>query len=93
MWITGGVILINPLPGVDFLTTTSVNVQMIIEIAKIYEVRISKKRAHDLAKSLLSSIAKLGILKGGLAIISTALSSNFTHYLYQNLFNLLQLDG
>ena len=29
MWVTGGVILVNPLPAVDFLTTTSVNLQML----------------------------------------------------------------
>ena len=44
MWITGGVILVNPLPAVDFLTTTSVNVQMIMELSKIYEIKLTKKR-------------------------------------------------
>ena len=78
MWITGGVILINPLPVIDFLTTTSVNIQMIIEISKIYEVQLTKKEAKDLSKSLLSIIAKLGLLKGGTTIISSALSSNFS---------------
>ena len=77
-WITGGVILLNPLPVVDFITTTSVNVQMIIEIANIYNVDISKKEVLDLSKSLVATLAKLGILKGGLSVISTALSSNFT---------------
>ena len=77
-WITGGVILINPLPVIDFLTTTSVNVQMIIEISKIYNVVITKKEAIDLSKSLLTTLAKLGILKGGLSVITAALSANFT---------------
>ncbi len=78
MWITGGVILVNPLPGVDFLTTTSVNVQMIIELSRIYEVKITKKEAIDLSKSIITALAKLGILKGGLSIISSTLASNFT---------------
>jgi len=47
MWITGGVILVNPLPAVDFLTTTSVNLQMIMELAKIYEIKLTKKDAKD----------------------------------------------
>ena len=76
--ITGGVILVNPLPVVDFITTTSVNVQMILEISKIYGVRITKNEAIDLSKSLLTTLAKLGILKGGLSVITNALSSNFT---------------
>ena len=78
MWITGGVILVNPLPAVDFITTTSVNLQMIMEISKIYEIKLSKKDATDLSKSLLSALAKLGILKGGMAIISPALATSLT---------------
>ena len=76
--ITGGVILVNPLPAVDFITTTSVNVQMIIEISKIYDSKITKKEAVELSKSLLTTLAKLGILKGGLSVITNALASNFT---------------
>jgi hypothetical protein len=78
MWITGGVILVNPLPAVDFLTTTSVNLQMIMELSKIYEIKLTKKDAKDLSKSLLSALAKQGILKGGLAILSPALASSLT---------------
>jgi len=43
MWVTGGVVLVNPLPAVDFLTTTSVNLQMIMELSKIYEISLQKK--------------------------------------------------
>jgi len=78
MWITGGVILVNPLPVVDFLTTTSVNLQMIMELSKIYEIKLTKKDAKDLSKSLLSALAKQGVLKGGLSIISNALATSLT---------------
>ena len=78
MWITGGVILVNPLPGVDFLAATSVNLRMIMELSKIYEIKLTRKDAKDLSKSLLSALAKLGILKGGLAIISPALATSLT---------------
>ena len=81
MWITGGVILVNPLPTVDFLTTTSVNVQMIMELSKIYEVKLTKKDAIDLSKSLLRALAQQGIVKGGLAIISPALATSLTKIL------------
>ena len=76
--ITGGVILLNPLPVVDFIATTSVNVQMILEISKIYDFKITKKEAVELSKSLLTTLAKLGILKGGLSVITNALALNFT---------------
>ena len=81
MWITGGVILVNPLPVVDFLTSTSVNVQMIVEISKIYEIKLTKKDAKDLSKSLITALAKLGILKGGISIISSALATSLTKVL------------
>ena len=77
-WITGGVILVNPLPAVDFLATTSVNIQMILELSKVYEINLSKKDAIDLSKSLLTALAKLGILKGGIAVISPVLASSLT---------------
>jgi len=95
MWITGGVILVNPLPAVDFLTTTSVNLQMIMELSKIYEIKLTKKDAKDLSKSLLSALAKQGILKGGLSIISNKSNkikgpiwkSNIDRNIYINISN------
>ena len=77
-WIIGGVVLVNPIPVMDFISTASVNVQMILEISKIYNIRITKNEAVHLSKLLITTIAKLGIIKGGLSVISTALSSNFT---------------
>ena len=59
-------------------TTTSINVQLIIEISKIYELSLTKKDAKQLSKSLLNVLVKLGILKGSINIISSALSLNFT---------------
>ena len=78
MWITGGVILVNPLPAVDFLSTTTVNVQMIMELSKIYEIKLTKKDAKELSISLLSALTKQGILKAGIAIISPALATSLT---------------
>ncbi|WP_413682203.1 YcjF family protein [Prochlorococcus sp. MIT 9123] len=54
------------------------NVQMVMELSKIYEITLTKKDAKDLSKSLLSTLAKLGIVKGGLAIISPVLSTSLT---------------
>ena len=78
IWITGGAVLVNPLPAVDFITTTTVNVQMIIELSKIYDIKLTKKEAIDLSNTLITALTKLGIIKGGLSIISSTLASNFT---------------
>ena len=77
-WITCGVVLITPIPTIEFIATSTINVQMVLEIAKIYDINISKNKAGELTKSLLSVIATLGVVKGGMNIISNILSNNFT---------------
>ena len=77
-WITSGVVLINPLPAIDYLATSTINVQMVLEIAKIYECKLTKDNAAELTKGIISVLASLGIVKGGLNIITNLLSLNFT---------------
>ena len=77
-WITCGVVLITPIPAVEFIAASTINLQMVIQISKIYGVKLSKNKATELTKSLISVIATLGIVKGGMNIISSMLSTNFT---------------
>ena len=77
-WITCGVVLITPIPTVEFIAASTINIQMIIEISKIYGVKLSNKKATELTKSLVSVLATLGVVKGGMNIISNILSTNFT---------------
>ncbi len=77
-WITCGVVLITPIPTVEFIAASTINIQMVIEISKIYNVKLSKNKATELTKSLISVIATLGVVKGGMNIISNILSTNFT---------------
>tara|TARA_Y100001933_G_scaffold211660_1_gene216531 strand:+ start:1947 stop:3437 length:1491 start_codon:yes stop_codon:yes gene_type:complete len=77
-WITCGVVLITPIPTMEFIAASTINIQMVIQISKIYGVNLSKDKAIELTKSLISVIATLGIVKGGMNIISSILSTNFT---------------
>ncbi len=77
-WITSGVILINPLPAIDYLATSTINIQMILEIAKIYDIELSKNDAAELTKSIISVLATLGIVKGSVNLITNFLTLNFT---------------
>ena len=77
-WITCGVVLITPIPTVEFIAASTINIQMIIEISKIYGVKLSNNKATELTKSLVSVLATLGVVKGGMNIISNILSTNFT---------------
>ncbi len=73
-WITGGVVAATPLPGIDLLGTAAVNAQMVIEIGKVFGVTLTRTSAQDLALSVGRTIAGLGLVKGSLSIIGTALS-------------------
>ncbi|WP_208345013.1 YcjF family protein [Aetokthonos hydrillicola] len=75
-WIGAGVVSVTPLPVVDLLATAAVNAQMVIEIGKIYGCDLNMSRAGELAGSLAKTIASLGIVKGALQILSTALQLN-----------------
>ncbi len=73
-WISSGLVAAQPLPGIDLLGTAAVNAQMVMEIARIYGVELTKSRAQELAISVGRTLAGLGIIKGGVTIIETGLS-------------------
>ena len=72
-WISAGVVAATPLPGVDLLATAAVNAQMVIEIGKIYGCEINADRGKELAISLAKTLGSLGIVKGVIQLITTAL--------------------
>ncbi|KGG15357.1 hypothetical protein EV06_1228 [Prochlorococcus sp. MIT 0602] len=80
-WISSGVVLITPLPGVDLIATAVVNSRMVMEIARIYGVELKKDGAKNLAISVSQTIAGLGIVKGGVSLISNSLTLHLPTYL------------
>ena len=77
-WITSGVIFITPLPGIDLLASSVINIQMVIEISKIYGANLTKERAAKLTKSIVKVLATLGVVKGGMNLFTNLLSTNIT---------------
>ena len=75
-WISAGVLAATPLPVVDLLGAAAVNAQMVVEIGRIYGVSLSRATAQDLAVSVGRTLASLGVIKGGVSLIGSALSLN-----------------
>ena len=75
-WIGAGVVSVTPLPVVDLLATAAVNAQMVVEIGRVYGCELNMERGRELALSLAKTIASLGIVKGALQLLSTALQLN-----------------
>ena len=76
MWIGASVVVVTPLPGVDLLATAAVNAQMVVEIGRLYGVSLDRVSAQDLALSVGRTLASLGLIKGGVALLTSALSLN-----------------
>jgi hypothetical protein len=72
-WIGAGVVAMTPLPGVDLLATAAVNAQMVVEIGRIYGCELNLERGRELALSLAKTLGSLGIVKGAMQLLSTAL--------------------
>ena len=75
-WIGAGAIACTPVPLLDMLAAAAVNAQMVVEIGDIYGCEINKERGRDLALSLAKTMASLGIVKGAVNLITTALQLN-----------------
>ena len=75
-WIGAGVVSVTPLPVVDLLATAAVNAQMVVEIGRIYGSELNLERGRELALSLAKTLASLGIVKGAIQLLSTALQLN-----------------
>lgn len=75
-WIGAGVVSVTPLPVVDLLATAAVNAQMVVEIGRIYGSELNLERGRELALSLAKTLASLGIIKGAIQLLSTALQLN-----------------
>ena len=73
-WLSSGILLLTPLPFIDMIAAAAVNAQMVIEIAKIYGVEITKEKAKSLALSVGKILITMGLVKGGVSLISSTLS-------------------
>jgi uncharacterized protein (DUF697 family) len=75
-WISAGVIAVTPLPGLDLLAAAAVNAQMVVEVGKIYGCELNMERGKELALSLGKTMVSLGIVRGAIELLSTALRLN-----------------
>jgi hypothetical protein len=60
----------------DLLAAAAVNAQMVVEIGKIYGCELNMERGKELALSLGKTMVSLGIVRGAIELLSTALRLN-----------------
>lgn len=80
-WMSAGAIAINPLPVVDLLATAAINVQMIMDLGQVYGCQLDRSTAKELAMSLGKTVTGVGVLRGSIELITTALKMTVATYL------------
>lgn len=80
-WLGAGAIAVTPLPVIDILATAAVNAQMVVEIGKVYSIDLDADSGRELALSLGKTLVSLGIVKGAVQLLSTALQFHIATYL------------
>ncbi len=81
IWVSSGVVMITPLPGIDLLGTAVVNGKMVMDISKIFGVQLTTGRSKELARSVAQTLTGLGIIKGGVSLLSNSLSLHLPTYI------------
>ena len=74
-WIGGGIIALTPLPGLDLLGAAAVNAQMVLELGRIYGVKLGQDQGRELALAVGRTMTGLGLVKGGTMLLTAALST------------------
>ena len=74
-WIGGGIIALTPLPGLDILGAAAVNAQMVLELGRVYGVKLGQEQGRELALAVGRTMTGLGLVKGGTMLLTTALST------------------
>ena len=74
-WIGGGIIALAPLPGLDLLGAAAVNAQMVLELGRIYGVKLGQDQGRELALAVGRTMVGLGLVKGGAVLLTAALST------------------
>ncbi len=72
-WIGAVAIACTPVPGIDLLATAAVNAQMVVELGKVYGCELDMERGRELALSLGKTLVSLGVVKGAIQAVATAL--------------------
>ncbi|MBF2027514.1 MAG: DUF697 domain-containing protein [Oscillatoriales cyanobacterium C42_A2020_001] len=80
-WIAAGTAFASPIPSLDVLATAAINVQMILDLGKIYQQSFSIDQAQKVVTALGSLILKLGLVELSTRAIASLLKTNALTYI------------
>ncbi|WP_019499178.1 YcjF family protein [Pseudanabaena sp. PCC 6802] len=78
--IAATTVFANPLPGLDLVANTAINVQMLIELSRLYERSFSVKQAQKAAAVIAQSFVQMGCVELATTAIANCLKTNAITY-------------
>jgi hypothetical protein len=80
-WLAAATAFANPVSALDLLATAAINGQMIVDLAQVYQQKMSLSQAQNAAVTIGKLMIKLGIVELSSQAISSILKSNAITYL------------
>lgn len=78
--IAATTVFASPLPGLDLVANTAINVQMLIELSRLYERSFSVKQAQKAAATMAQSFVQMGCVELATTAIANCLKTNALTY-------------
>ncbi|MDB9314375.1 DUF697 domain-containing protein [Spirulina sp. CS-785/01] len=80
-WIAATAAFANPVPTLDLLATAAINAQLVIDLGKLYQQKITLAQAQTATGTIGQLMVKLGLVELSYKAISPLLKSNTVTYI------------
>jgi hypothetical protein len=79
-WLSAATAFANPVAALDLLATVAINGQMIVDLARVYDQKVSLSQAQTAAQTLGKLMVQLGLVELSTQAVSGVLKSNALTY-------------
>ena len=69
-WVTAGTVFANPIPALDILAGSAVQLDMIADLARVHGVELSAGQIRGLAGQMVQAVLKLGLVETATSLIA-----------------------
>ncbi|QEH36263.1 tRNA modification GTPase MnmE [Aquisphaera giovannonii] len=79
-WITAGTVFANPVPALDVLAGSAVQLDMIADLGRVYGMELSMPQIRNLAGQMGQEILRLGLIETATSLIAGVFKRSFVGF-------------
>ncbi len=79
-WITAATVFANPFPAIELVAGGAVQLQMISELAAVYDVPLSQAHVRMVGGQMIQILLKLGLLEATTSLVAGVFKSSLVGY-------------